>query len=86
MPQMTMTSLAHERNTQRVTGVDAKKIYHHRSMIGEGCRKCEYVSPRVCRAMSTEPETQQLTVDDLVNYLAEGCKPRNAWRWVAILV
>ena len=33
-----------------------------------------------CQAAQAEAVTSRLTKDDLVNYLASGCKPRDQWR------
>lgn len=33
-----------------------------------------------CQAAQAETATQRLTKDDLVAYLASGCKPREDWR------
>lgn len=33
-----------------------------------------------CHAAQAEAATQRLTKDDLVNYLASGCKARDQWR------
>lgn len=42
---------------------------------------------QVVAAVSAQPTTQRLTKDDLVAYLASGCKPRDQWRcgWVGEL-
>jgi hypothetical protein len=34
----------------------------------------------VASSVAAEPVTQPLTKDDLVAYLASGCKPRERWR------
>lgn len=36
--------------------------------------------PLAVRAVAAEPATQRLTKDDLVKYVASGCKPRDQWR------
>lgn len=38
---------------------------------------------RPVAAAQAETATQPLTKDDLVAYLASGCKPREEWRWAA---
>jgi hypothetical protein len=37
------------------------------------------------RAIAADPAAQPLTKDDLVSYLASGCKPRQQWRYEAHL-
>ena len=50
-------------------------------IVSSNCVTCRPRCYRVvAAAASTEASTERLTKDDLVAYIAKGCKPRSEWR------
>lgn len=70
-----------------ITRASQSPMHAHNLLVGVPPQRRAAASPVLLQrragkvtAIAAEPATAPLTRDDLIKYLASGCKPRDKWR------